>query len=56
VPLEDFTTVRVFASYEVVKDLLLKLRVENALNERYQEAAGYDALPFRTFGGVEWKF
>ena len=55
-PLEDFTTVRVFTSYEVVKNLLLKLRIENALNERYQETAGYDALPFRTFGGIEWKF
>jgi vitamin B12 transporter len=55
-PLEDFTTVRLFTSYEVVKNLLLKLRVENALNEHYQETAGYVALPFRTFGGIEWKF
>ena len=54
--IEDYTTVRLFGSYEVVKNLLLKLRVENALNERYEEAYGYPALQFRTFGGVEWKF
>ncbi len=55
-PLEDYTTVRLFTSYEVRKNLLLKVRLENALNEQYQETAGYDALPFRTFGGIEWKF
>jgi len=56
VPLEDFTTVRLFTSYEVRKNLLLKARIENALNEQYQEVAKYDALPFRAFGGVEYKF
>ncbi len=56
VPLEDFTTVRLFTSYEIHKNLLLKARIENALNEKYQEVAKYDALPFRTFGGIEYKF
>ena len=56
VPLEDFTTVRLFTSYEIWKNLLLKARIENALNEKYQEVARYDALPFRTFGGLEWRF
>lgn len=55
-PLEDYSTVRLFTSYEVRKNLLLKVRLENALNEEYQETTGYDALPFRTFGGIEWKF
>jgi len=39
-----------------VKNLLLKVRVENALDERYQEVAKFDALPRRAFGGVEYKF
>jgi vitamin B12 transporter len=56
VPNEDYTTVRFFTSYEVAKNLLLKARVENALDEKYQEAAGFDALPFGAFGGVEYKF
>ncbi len=55
-PLEDYTTVRLFASCEVARNLLLKARLENALDEQYQEVAGYDALPFRAFGGVEYKF
>jgi len=56
VPLEDFTTVRLFTSYEVRKNLLLKARIENALNEKYQEVTKYDALPFRAFGGIEYMF
>lgn len=54
--IEDYTTVRLFTRYEVRKNLFLKLRVENALNEKYDEAGGYDALPFRTFGGIEYRF
>lgn len=54
--IEDYTTVRVFASYEVAKNLLLKARVENLLDEQYDEVGGYAALPFRAFGGVEYKF
>lgn len=54
--IEDYTTVRLFTSYEVTKNLLLKARIENALSEKYDEAGGYAALPFRTFGGLEYKF
>ncbi len=56
VALEDYTALRFFTSYEVVRNLLLKVRLENALDERYQEVAGYDALPFGAFGGIEYKF
>ena len=55
-PIEDYTTARLFASYEVVRNLLLKARVENALNERYEEVLGYAALPRGAYGSVEWKF
>ncbi|PTY08143.1 TonB-dependent receptor [Opitutaceae bacterium EW11] len=53
---EDYTTARVFATYEVRRNLLLKLRVENALDERYEEVLGYASLPRGVFGGVEWRF
>lgn len=53
---EDYTTARLFASYAVRRDLLLKLRVENALDERYEEVLGYASLPRGVFGGVEWHF
>ena len=54
--IEDYTTARLYASYAVNKNLLLKARIENALNEKYEESYGYPALPFRVFGGVEYKF
>ena len=54
--IEDYTTARLYASYAVNKNLLLKARIENALNEKYEESYGYPALPFRAFGGVEYKF
>lgn len=54
--LEDYTTVRVFTSYALRSNLTLKARVENALDENYQEVAGYPALPLAAYGSVEWRF
>lgn len=56
VSLEDYTTARLFVSYAVSADLTVKARVENALDESYDEVAGYAALPRAVFGSVEWKF
>ena len=53
---EDFATLRVFSSYELRKNLLLKLRIENVFDERYAEVKDYPALPFGAYGGVECKF
>jgi vitamin B12 transporter len=53
---EDYTTVRLFTSYALTKNLLLKVRIENALDEKYAEASGYPALPRAVYGSVEWKF
>jgi vitamin B12 transporter len=55
-PIEDYTTIRAFTSYAVRKDLLLKLRVENLLNEKYVETPGYPALTRGVFGSVEYRF
>ncbi|ACB76973.1 TonB-dependent receptor plug domain-containing protein [Opitutus terrae] len=55
-PFEDFTTARVFASYTVRDDLELKVRIENALDETYDEVRGYASLPRGVFGSVEWRF
>ncbi len=51
-----YVVARVFTQYEVNKNLRLKLRVENALNRRYSETAGFPALPLGVHGGVEWRF
>lgn len=55
-PIEDYTTVRVHASWQARDDLRLRLRVENALDEAYEETLGYPALPLGVFGSVEWTF
>ena len=52
----DYSSARIYTSYEVAKNLLIKFRVENALNHPYEEIYGYPALPRGYFGGVEWKF
>jgi vitamin B12 transporter len=36
--------------------LLLKLRIENAFDEQYEEVFGYPALSRGIFGSVEWRF
>lgn len=54
--IEDYTTVRLYASYAVGQNILVKARIENALNEQYEESYGYPALPFRVFGSIEYKF
>jgi vitamin B12 transporter len=53
---EDYTTARLYTSFELRPQLYLKLRVENALDEEYAEVVGYPALPRGVFGAVEWKF
>ena len=53
---EDFSVMRVYGAWQVNPRLALKARVENLLNERYEEVNGYPALGFGAFGGVEWKF
>ncbi len=53
---EDFTVARVYGAWQVNARLALKARVENLLNERYEEVNGYPALGFGAFVGAEWKF
>ncbi len=55
-PIEDYTTVRVFSAYALREDLILKVRVENALDEEYEEVLGYASLPRGIFASVEWRF
>jgi vitamin B12 transporter len=53
---EDYTAARVYATWQATPQLALKARLENVLNEKYEEVNGYPALGFGAFGGVEWKF
>ena len=53
---EDYTVARVYAAWQATPELALKARIENALNEKYEEVNGYPARGFGAFGGAEFKF
>lgn len=53
---EDFSVVRVYAAWQATSRLALKLRVENALGEHYEEVNGYPALGRAVFARAEWRF
>jgi vitamin B12 transporter len=53
---EDFSVTRIYAAWQVTPRLTVKARLENLLDESYEEVNGYPALGFGAFGGVEWKF
>ena len=53
---EDYTVVRVYGAWQATPRLAVKARLENLLNEKYEEVNGYPQLGFGVFAGVEWKF
>lgn len=53
---EDYTVTRLYVAQQVNSRLTLKARVENLLNEKFEEVNGYPALGFGLFAGAEWKF
>lgn len=53
---EDYTVVRVYGAWQATPRLAVKARLENLLNEKYEEVNGYPQLGFGAFAGVEWKF
>ena len=52
----DYTVARIYAAWAVSDRVTVKLRVENLLDEHYEEVAGYPALGAGVFGGVEARF
>jgi vitamin B12 transporter len=53
---EDYTVTRIYGAWQVTGRLALKARLENVLDEQYEQVNGYPALGFGAFGGAEWKF
>ena len=53
---EDYTVARLYGAWQVNPRLALKVRLENLLNEKYEEVNGYPALGAGVFGGAEWRF
>jgi vitamin B12 transporter len=53
---EDYSVVRIYAAWQVNARLALKARVENALDERYEEVHGFPQPGVGAYAGLEWKF
>ncbi len=56
VTLNDYTLVNVAASYHVYKQLEVFARVENLLDEHYQEVYSYAAKGIAGYGGIRFSF
>lgn len=53
---EDYTVARVYGAWQATPRLAVKARLENLLDEKYEEVNGYPQLGFGAYAGVEWKF
>ncbi|MBL9209566.1 MAG: TonB-dependent receptor [Opitutaceae bacterium] len=53
---EDYAVVRVFGTWQLRDRLAVKARIENLLDERYEDVNGYPALGVGAFAGLEWRF
>jgi vitamin B12 transporter len=56
VELDDFTLVTVAASFQLRKNLQLFARLENALDEDYEEVVGYVAPGRSAYAGIRYRF
>ncbi len=54
--LQDFTLVNVRASYQLTDAIEIYGRVENALDENYQDNLGFGTAPLSAFGGIRASF
>ncbi len=53
---EDYTVVRLYGAWQATPRLAVKARIENLLDEKYEEVNGYPQTGFGAFAGVEWKW
>jgi vitamin B12 transporter len=53
---EDYTVLRIYGSWQVRDRITVKARIENLLDERYEDVNGYPALGVGAFAGLEWRF
>lgn len=53
---EDYVVARLHAAWPVSARLTLSVRVENLLDERYEEVNGFPQLGRGVYGGAEWRF
>ena len=56
VELDDYTLVNLSAQYQASKSLTVYTRLENLLDEDYEEVFGYESLGFGAMVGVRYSF
>ena len=52
----DYSVCRLWANFQVTKQVKLTARIENLTNRSYAEVPGFPALSRGFFGGAEWRF
>ncbi len=53
---EDYSVARIYGAWKATSRVTVKVRIENLLNEHYEQVNGYPQLGFGVFGGIEMKF
>jgi len=53
---EDYTVVRVYGAWQATARVTIRARIENLLDEKYEQVHGYPMLGLGVFAGVEVKF
>jgi vitamin B12 transporter len=52
---EDYAVLRIYAAWQVTERLTLRVRVENLLDESYEDVHGYPQPGRGVFAGLEWR-
>lgn len=53
---EDYAVARVYGSWRVGERLVVRARIENLLDEQYEEVHGYPLPGVGAYAGIEWRF
>jgi vitamin B12 transporter len=53
---EDYVVMRLYGAWQATPSLAVKARVENLLDEKYEQVHGYPQTGVGAYAGVEWKF
>jgi vitamin B12 transporter len=53
---EDYVTARFYGRYALSENLGLRVRIENAFDEKHEPVNGYPATGFAAYGGIDWSF
>lgn len=56
VPLDDYQVVDLSVVHRVLENLTVQLRLENALDKKYQEVTGYNTAERSAYAGVQMQF